>query len=176
MKIILIFLAVFITALVGAYLVRQNAIFDYTGFDIGFEKAVKKTSSTVQKNAEYKASFAIFTNGILRDFSDSKYHNRSKDVYITADNTNLIIVKKEGITWNNFFKTLPSPMQVSERCLITGTGQEFCTNQTQTLRFYLNGKRNNNLLSEEIKNGNKALISYGNKDETEIQAQLKILE
>lgn len=60
----------------------------------------------VQKT-DIKASFAIFTNGTFRVFTASMYHNRSNDVFIEASNPNLVRIKKNGITWDDFFKTLP---------------------------------------------------------------------
>lgn len=134
-----------------------------------------ETPKAIEK-VDYKASFVIFTNGTLRDFSDSKYHNQSKDVFITSENPNAIYIKKEGITWDDFFKTLPSPMKLTKDCLITGTGQEFCTNNKASLKFYLNGKLDLNLLSKKIMDGDKALITFGSEDENEIKIQLKSLE
>lgn len=130
----------------------------------------------IVEQINYQAEFKIYTNGTLRDFSSSKYHNQSQDVYITSENPNIIYVKKNGITWDDFFKTLPSPMKLSNNCLITGTGQEFCTNENGLLKFFLNGQLDKNFLYKEIKSGDKALITYGNESEKEIQTQLKTLE
>lgn len=130
----------------------------------------------VEEKANYKASFIIFTNGTLRDFSEPKYHNRSEGVFITAENPTQILVKRKGITWNDFFKTLPAPMKLTKDCLYTGTGQEFCNGEAGSLKFFLNGVRDENFLSREIQNGDKALISYGNETESQLQAQLRLLE
>ena len=46
---------------------------------------ISTTSPTIQPQIEavdYKAGFAIFTNGTFRIFTDSKYHNQSADVFI----------------------------------------------------------------------------------------------
>ena len=67
------------------------------------EDQLSKTSQIVNK----KASFAIFTNGTFRLFTAAMYHNLSEDVFIQADNPNIVHVKKTGITWDVFFKTLP---------------------------------------------------------------------
>ncbi len=40
---------------------------------------------------EFTASFEIYTNGTKRDFSDSKYHNRSEDAFIEPAIISLII-------------------------------------------------------------------------------------
>ena len=119
----------------------------------------EKIPVEITKEVNYKANFAIFTNGTLRDFSSSRYHNLSKDVFIQADNPNIVQVKKEGITWDDFFKTLP--MKLSKDCLVTGTKQTFCTDDNKTLRFFLNGKEDKNVLDKEIGNGDKFLVTYG---------------
>ncbi|OGH10805.1 MAG: hypothetical protein A3B38_03835 [Candidatus Levybacteria bacterium RIFCSPLOWO2_01_FULL_36_13] len=116
-----------------------------------------------------KASFAIFTNNIFRIFSDPKYHFQSKDVYM--EEANIIIVKTKGITWDGFFKTLP--MKLTKECLTTGTGQVFCTNDSQKLRFFINGKEDVNALAREVNQKDKLLVSFGNKTDEEIKKELQ---
>jgi len=118
-----------------------------------------------------RAGFSIFTNGTERIFSESKYHNQSPDVYIAPDETNIIKVKKEGVTWQQFFDSLPAPMKVTPDCLYTGTGQSFCNTNTKTLRFFLNGKQETNLLQQTILDGDKVLLIYGDKN-TDVTAEL----
>lgn len=130
-----------------------------------------KAVSSPTEHVDYKASFAIFTNGTFRIFTDTRYHNLSPDVYLTADTPNIIYVKTAGITWDDFFKTLP--MSLTKQCLITGTKQTFCTDQNGTLQFYLNGSKTDDFLSREIQPGDKALITYGTADDATIKAQLQ---
>lgn len=106
-----------------------------------------------------RAAFAIFTNGTYRIFSDSKYHKLSTDVYIEEENPNILIVKKKGITWSDFFNTLP--MKLSKDCLVTGTGQKFCNKEGGKLNFYINGENDYLALDKEIKNGDTLLVSFG---------------
>lgn len=118
-----------------------------------------------------RASFAIFTNGTFRIFTDPRYHKQSSDVYVeNSASPNTIIVEKEGITWGDFFKTLP--MSLTDECLITGTKQTFCTGEGGTLGFYINGNRVNNALGMEISDGDKLLVSFGSQSEAEIKSQL----
>ena len=124
-----------------------------------------------QTIVDYKASFAIFTNGIFRVFTAAMYHNLSADVFIQADNPNLVHVKKSGVTWDDFFKTLP--FKLTKDCLTTGTKETFCSGQNGTLKFYLNGVEDKDLLDKEIKAGDRALITFGAEDEVQIQKQLK---
>lgn len=125
---------------------------------------------SVPQTVEKKASFAIFTNGTFRIFTDPRYHNKSQDVYINPDNPNIIVVKKEDITWGDFFKTLP--MSLTKDCLTTGTGQRFCTGEAGFLGFYINGEKVDNVLDREISDGDNLLVSFGTQNEKEIEDQL----
>lgn len=122
---------------------------------------------------DYTASFAIFTKGIFRVFTSPKYHGLSQDVFIQKDNPNLVHVKKPQITWNDFFKTLP--MELTKDCLTTGTKETFCTGENGTLKFYINGKKSDNFLQEKINAGDKALISFGNENDNQIQKQHQLI-
>lgn len=119
---------------------------------------------------DYKAGFAIFTHGTFRVFTAAMYHNLSDDVFIQADNPNTVHIKKSGITWDDFFKTLP--FKLTTDCLTTGAGETFCTGQDGKLKFFLNGVENDNLLDIVIADGDRALISFGNESEEQIKNQI----
>lgn len=133
--------------------------------------ALDPTTVPQEVAADYEASFAIFTHGTFRVFTAAMYHNLSSDVFIRASNPNIVLIKKSGVTWDSFFKTLP--FKLTRDCLTTGTGQTFCTGQGGTLKFYLNGVRDNDLLDKTINAGDQALISFGNESDTQIQTQIK---
>lgn len=122
----------------------------------------------------YEANFLIFTNGTRRIFTDSMYHNLSGDVYIKGGNPSSVIVKKTGITWKDFFKTLP--MSLNYECLVTGTGQTFCSDNAFTLKFYINGVKTDGALDRVIKDKDRLIISFGNESQEEIKNQLKQAE
>lgn len=128
----------------------------------------------MQKNVDYEARFAIYTNGTKRIFTNPMYHNLSKDVYIEASDPSIVHVKKDGSTWMDFFGTLP--FKLSKDCLTTGTDETFCITENATLKFYLNGVKSDNLLTQNIKNGDWALISYGTENEAQTKSQLNSLK
>ena len=127
-----------------------------------------------EEKVEKRAKFLIYTHNTLRDFSDKKYHDLSSKVYVTSDSPEEIIVKMQGTTWDSFFKTLP--MKLDENCLITGTGQTFCTDQINSLKFYVNGSFNSAAPFEEINDGDRLLISFGPINDPNIDSQLEALE
>lgn len=122
------------------------------------------------------AAFAIFTNGIKRDFKDKKYHERNPDIHIGSDNPEIVHKHKSGITWGQFFESLPKPMKVTKDCLTTGTGHEFCSTGRAKLKFYLNGKFVDDVLGMEIKDGGRLLVSFGVENEIEVRKQFLHVE
>ena len=128
-----------------------------------------KTAPSQTQAVDHQASFAIFTNGTFRPFTASKYHNLSPDAYIESSNPNIVKVKKTGITWGDFFQTLP--FSLTDDCLTTGTRETFCTGSKGTLKFYLNGVQQEKILGQEIQNNDQLLVTFGNEFETVIKEQ-----
>lgn len=108
---------------------------------------------------EITATFEIYTNGTKRIFTQSMYHRQSADVYIENPNPNVVNVKKPGVTWNDFFATLP--FSLTEECLITGTKQTFCSNDAAQLRFFINGIESRDALDLQIQAGDHLVVRYG---------------
>lgn len=156
-----------------AFAVLKQFITSPQSIDENFPKVRRAASpaTSAQSQSAY-ASFLIFTNGTKRDFSEDKYHFRSDAAYLTDANGAIITVEKPRVTWEEFFQSLPAPFQITETCLFTGTGQMFCTNNNQSLKFYLNGKQVTQLLSQPIAPGDQLLISFGNETEVEIEQQI----
>lgn len=121
-------------------------------------KVSAPTPASTPEVQSITASFTIITGNITRSFKAEKYHNRSPNVYITADDPSLVHVTKKGITWDDFFKTLP--MKLTKDCLITGDGETFCDGQNGNLQFFLNDIEDKDLLDREIRKDDKALIKF----------------
>jgi hypothetical protein len=120
---------------------------------------------------DHKAAFAIFTNGLFRDFSAVMYHNLSPEVFIETGSPNVVQVKKSNVTWNDFFSTLP--FALNNECLVTGTGETYCDGEGGSLRFYLNGELAPDALDMRIRNGDRLLVSFGSESSEEISEQFE---
>lgn len=116
------------------------------------------TINVQSEMVDITATFTIKTDSITRSFKAEKYHNKSPDVFITKDDPTKVYVKKKGIAWDDFFKTLP--MKLTKGCLTTGDGETFCDGKQGTLQFYLNDSEDKDLLDREIKDGDRALIKF----------------
>jgi hypothetical protein len=62
-------------------------------------------------------------------------------------------------------------MEFNKNCISLPTGKKFCNEGKKMLRFYVNGKPNDQWEKYVFKDGDKILISYG--DETDLSSQLK---
>lgn len=148
---------------IGTVILITGIIFWYFSDNTKFitqQTVSSPTPSSPQmiNDVDISAKFKIITNGTTRIFTDSKYHNLSKDVYITSQNPNTIVVKKSDIKWSDFFKTLP--MSLDKTCLVTGTKQTFCTNETGKLHFYINNTETPDALDNPIRNNDFLLVEY----------------
>lgn len=152
------FLLLMITAVAATTLTACNKLPPKQVGNQNFQAADNAPPRPQSETTDIKASFTIVTNGLTRNFSAKMYHNLSPDVYIESPDPSTVHVKKTGITWNDFFKSLP--MQLTKECLITGTKETFCRGENGTLRFYINDIEDKDLLDKEIKEGDKVLIQF----------------
>ncbi len=124
---------------------------------------IRTFETITPKDYEIKAYFSIYTNNTFRIFDSAMYKNQNKDIFIPADSSNKIIIKKENQKWSDLFATLP--MKLTKDCLTTGTKQVFCNNSISSLKFYINGKKEENALDMVIGNDDKLLVTYGAKSQ-----------
>ena len=168
-KLVLIIVVIILLGVSGAFIINQQPgkSQQVQQQNISTDFVTTSQSQTVDK----QASFAIFTNNTFRVFTASMYHNLSSDVYIESSNPNVIHIKKAGVTWNDFFSTLP--FKLTNDCLTTGTKETFCTGNKGVLKFYLNGEKKEKVLGEEIQNRDKLLVTYGAESDVDIKRQIE---
>ena len=115
-------------------------------------------STKTPKPRDFTASFEIYTNGTKRTFTAVMYHNKSPDVFIQNPDPSIIYVKKAGVTWADFFQTLP--FSLNKTCLVTGTKQTFCSTQNEKLRFFLNDIEMPDALDLQINPDDNLRVTY----------------
>ncbi len=121
-------------------------------------------------SAPNRATFAVFTNGLEHIFEGDDYYLRTPQAYIERDQPQTVIIALDSVTWRTFFNSLP--ISLDEECFVTDENHQYCTNQSQTLQFYLNEKPTPGVLDQPIRPGDQLLITYGEETDTEIKLQL----
>lgn len=121
------------------------------------------------------ADFKVYLNGTAYDFAQDKYmstadHKLSNFTHLHDGEGDIVHKHMTTITLGDLFQSLG--MRFDENCFMTDELTEYCTDGEKTLKFYVNGKENDEFGEYEIRDLDEILISYGNETEEEIQAQL----
>jgi len=115
-------------------------------------------STITSEPTDFTASFEIYTNGTRRIFTAAMYHNQAVHVFIQNPDPSIVYVKESGITWTDFFSTLP--FSLTKDCLVTGTKETYC-NGEKKLRFFLNDFEAPDALDLAIQPGDSLRVTYG---------------
>ena len=115
------------------------------------------------------ADVKVYINGKAIDFSQRKYQLASSYIHFEDGIGNVVHVHATGMTLAHLFKSLG--MNFNNNCIVF-EGYSYCNEKDKTLKFYVNGKLNNEFDSRVIRDLDKYLISYGNENDSEIKQQL----
>ena len=119
------------------------------------------------------ATFKVFLDGKEFNFSERKYMVRDEYVHVEGGDGETIHKHATGVNLGFFFNTMG--LKFDEQCFKTDSG-DFCSNNEKKLKFYVNGVKNEEYGSHEIRDGEKYLITYGNENNAEIQEQLEAVK
>lgn len=117
------------------------------------------------------ADFKVYINGEEIKVYQEKNLEKNKFTHMHPgqDEEDVIHVHATGITLKQFFGTLN--IHLSRNC-IKLEEKEFCTDNSKSLRYYVNGKVNVDAPNYVIEDLDKILITIGINNQTEIQKQL----
>ncbi len=116
------------------------------------------------------ADFKVYIDGHAIDFAKRDYMVKAPYVHIEGMNGDVIHVHATGVTIGEFFRTLG--MKFGAQCFTLNKKQKYCTGDSKTLKFYVNGEPNDLYDDYLIGDQDKILISYGNDMPEEIEKQL----
>lgn len=120
------------------------------------------------------ASMLVRLFGDKFDFSPPAYQIKSSWIHFEAQDENTIHRHSSGVTLGYLFETLS--IGLTDECYIFPDGREFCTNEDYSLKFYINHQQVPDIEEYVLQEGDKVLISYGNEDQNQIEAQLAELD
>lgn len=125
------------------------------------------------------ADFKVVLNGKAVDFTQSKYqstHEKELHPYSHLHDGEGGVVHKHrtGITLGDFFTSIG--IKLTSSCIQMDTKEEYCSNETNTLKFFVNGESKTALDSYEFNDLDRILISYGPVDQDMSAEQSSISE
>src|SRR3989344_6988751 len=122
------------------------------------------------KSTHIHADVKVYINGQSIDFSQKKYQLATSYIHFEDGLGDVAHIHATGLNIGHFFKSLNGDF--NNNCL-TLESQTNCNDGNKKLKFYVNGKQNNEFSSYIIQDLDKLLVSYGAENDLEIQKQLK---
>lgn len=120
------------------------------------------------------ADFALVIRGERFDFNQDRFisvegEELSPNAHIHHPRYTVIHVHREQTTWDEFFRSLG--FELSDTCVKLPSGEAFCNNERETLKFIVNGVRVDTIMFEDIQGLSRVLISYGPESGDEAMSQ-----
>jgi len=127
---------------------------------------------TKQKD-HYHADFKVFIDGQELNFNQEQFFVKSRFVQVEndvqGDSGEVIHMHASGVPLWLFFESIG--IKFEKECFTVDTGIEYCNNAEKSLKFYVNGQSNSEFGDYVFNEGDKILISYGDKSE-DVSGQL----
>jgi len=108
------------------------------------------------------------------DFTSPAFQIKNSWIHFEAQDGNTIHRHGSGVMLGFLFETLG--MQLTDECFIFADEREFCNNEDYSLKFYINHNTVQGIQNYVLNEGDRILISYGNEDQAQIDAQLTELD
>jgi hypothetical protein len=108
------------------------------------------------------------------DYSSTAYQIKSPYISFQKGNGETVHMMATNVTMGFLFDTLK--IGLDDKCFTFPDKRAFCTNDKYTLKFYVNHHQVPDLRNYVFKDQDRMLISYGNENDTQINAQLAKLD
>ncbi len=141
---------------------------------VHIRQQVEREDAMKKDNRAFTAKFLLYTNGTQRILSGKKYALQWPNAYITATEPTHVHVTEKGVTWAQFFQSLD--VQINGTCLVLSEQQQFCGDHVNSLKFYLNGKKDPAALTKEIHDSDLFLVTYGGENQVELKKQIEAVK
>ena len=132
----------------------------------------------LRQPVHWHADFALYIRGERYDFNQERFISDEDDevsgnVHIHNPRYSVVHVHREATTWREFFDSLG--FELTDQCLTTPEGEQFCTSGSERLSFVLNGVKLDGLAFQDITDIDRALISFGSETDEELLAQYALV-
>ena len=122
------------------------------------------------KSTHIHSDIKVYINGQSIDFSQKKYQITTSYIHFEDSLGDVVHIHSTGLAMNHLFNSLNGDF--NSNCLIF-EDRTYCNDGNKKLKFYVNGKPNNEFGYYVMKDLDKILVSYGNENESEIQKQME---
>jgi len=120
------------------------------------------------------ASVLVRIFGDKFDFSLPAYQIKNSWIHFEGQDGTTVHRHSSGVTLGYLFETLG--IAIDENCYIFPDGREFCSNEEFSLKYFINHQPVESINDHVPKDDVKILISYGDENQEQIDAQLSELD
>jgi archaellum component FlaG (FlaF/FlaG flagellin family) len=124
-------------------------------------------------SAHEHAAFAIKINGKQIDFSQPKYQVQSRLIHVEGGDGTTLHRHATGVPFAEFIKSVN--MNIENGCFTLDDGKQYCNNENNKLRFFINGNETESINNYVINPNDRLLVLYGNESADQINQELAAL-
>jgi len=124
-------------------------------------------------SAHVHAGILVKVFGDKFDFSLPSYQIKTPWIHFEGQNGDTIHRHATGVTLEYLFDSLS--IKVTDECYIFPDGRQFCTDDTYSLKFFINGNQVPGISDYIVRDDDRILISYGSETAEEVEDQLREL-
>ncbi len=120
------------------------------------------------------ASMLVRIFGDKFDFSLPAYQIKNSWIHFEGQDGTTVHRHSSGVTLGYLFETLG--IAIDENCYIFPDGREFCTSDEFSIKYFINHQPVESINDHVPKDDVRILISYGDENQEQIDAQLSELD
>jgi hypothetical protein len=114
-----------------------------------------------QEPEEYHAhaDFKVYLNGQAINFSQERYMETTPFIHFHDMDGDVIHAHRDGLGLEILLESMG--MRFNSTCLVTDSGESYCNDEENNIKFYVNGAPNGEFENYVFEDMDRILISYG---------------
>ena len=124
-------------------------------------------------SAHEHASFQVSVDGNPIDFSQPKYQVKSRFIHVENGDGTTLHKHSTSVPVGEFFRSVN--MNIENDCIVTDDGNRHCEDDTNMLRYFVNGTERSSIMDYVLMENDRILIMYGSETQEQVQAAIDAL-
>lgn len=123
-------------------------------------------------SAHTHAAFLVKVNGENIDFSQPQYQVVSDFIHVENGDGTTLHRHATNVTFADFLESVKMDIDEENNCLIFTNGTQYCNNNDNQLRTFVNGNSAESISDYVINDSDRLLVIYGNETEEQVSEAL----
>ena len=124
-------------------------------------------------SAHEHAAFQVSVDGNPIDFSQPKYQVKSRFIHVENGDGTTLHKHSTSVPVGEFFRSVN--MNIENDCIVTDDGNRHCEDDTNMLRYFVNGTERSSIMDYVLMENDRILIIYGSETQEQVQAAIDAL-